>query len=92
MAKLLYKPVGILVGIAAGLVATKLFERVWGLFSDTEPADPEDREAAWVEVLGAAALSGAIFGAVRALIRRGGAKGFERATGVWPGDRTKDPA
>jgi len=27
---------------------------------------------------------------VQALVRRGGAKGFERATGVWPGDDPYD--
>jgi hypothetical protein len=87
MSKLIYKPVGILVGALAGLVATQLFERIWALISDSEPADPDDREAGWTEVLVAATLSGAIFGAVRALIQRGGAKGFERATGIWPGDQ-----
>jgi hypothetical protein len=89
VAKLLYKPVGILVGVLAGLVATQIFEKIWGLFSETEPADPDDREAGWAEVVIAATVSGAIFGAVRAAIQRGGAKGFERATGIWPGDQSK---
>ena len=76
----------ILVGALTGLVATQLFEKVWALFTDADPADPDDREAGWVEVVAAAMISGAIFGGVRAVIQRGGAKGFERATGVWPGD------
>ena len=33
-----------------------------------------------------AAIGGAILKTVQALVRRGGAKGFERATGFWPGD------
>ena len=92
MAKLIYKPVGILVGVLTGLVATRVFEKIWGLFSDTEPADPDDREAGWAEVVIAATISGAIFGACRAIIQRGGAKGFERATGIWPGDQKPDKA
>lgn len=92
MAKLLYKPIGILVGVLAGLVATNVFERIWALFSDSEPADPDDREAGWIEVVAAATLSGAIFGAIRALVMRGGAKGFERATGIWPGDQNQSKA
>ncbi len=88
--KILYKPVTILVGALAGLVASQLFERVWALLGTGEPADPEDREAGWGEVVISAALMGAIFGAVRAAIQRGGAKGFERATGVWPGDADSD--
>lgn len=86
MAKLLYKPVGILVGALAGLLGTKLFERVWELVSEEDPADPDDRDAGWGEVVAAAAISGAIFATVRAVVERGGAKGFERATGIWPGD------
>jgi hypothetical protein len=37
-------------------------------------------------VLLAAALEGAVFAAVKAAFERGGAKGFRRLTGVWPGD------
>jgi hypothetical protein len=37
-------------------------------------------------VLPAAALQGAVFALVKAAIQRGGARGFERLTGVWPGD------
>jgi hypothetical protein len=85
VAKLLYKPVGLILGAIAGVIAGKLFEQVWGMFTDRVPADPEDREASWGEVLVSAAISGAIFTAVRAVVQRGGAKGFERATGIWPG-------
>lgn len=90
MIKLMYKPVGILVGALAGFVGAKLFEQVWALFSDEPPADPNDRDAGWPEILASAAISGAIFAGVRALVERGGAKGFERATGIWPGDDPKD--
>ena len=33
----------------------------------------------------AAAVQGAVFGTVKAVIDRGGAYGFKRITGVWPG-------
>jgi hypothetical protein len=36
-------------------------------------------------VVTAAIIQGAVFGAVKALIDRAGATGFERLTGVWPG-------
>ena len=38
------------------------------------------------KILIAAAVQGAIFTVVRALINRGGARVFERWTGEWPGD------
>lgn len=75
-----------------GAIAAQLFKRIWGAITDREPADPEQRDAGWPEVLGSAAISGAIFAFVRALVRRAGAKGFEHATGVWPGDETADEA
>ena len=38
------------------------------------------------QILLAATLQGAIFAVVKALVDRGGAKGFQRLTGSWPGD------
>ena len=36
--------------------------------------------------MAAAAIEGAVFGLVKAAVDRGGATGFARLTGVWPGD------
>lgn len=83
--KIAYKPVGILLGIAAGAVAGAVFKKVWQLASgddDTPNATDEDR--GWVEVLAAAALQGAIFAVVKAAVDRGGATGVRRVTGEWP--------
>jgi hypothetical protein len=85
MAKVLYKPFGIAFGILAGFVASKVFEKLWAMLSDEEPPDPEDRDADWVGVIASAAVGGMIFRVVQTVIRRSGAKSFERATGVWPG-------
>lgn len=87
--KLIYKPVAIILGLIAGMIGKKAFEQVWGMLAGDDPRDPDDRDASWVEVLTSAAIGGAILKVVQALVRRGGAKGFERATGFWPGD---DPA
>lgn len=90
MAKIIYKPLGILVGALAGLLASKLFDQIWARISDEDPADPDDRDAGWGEVVLSAAVSGIIFAVVRAVVQRGGAKGFERATGIWPGGDRDD--
>lgn len=84
--KLIYKPFAIIIGLLAGMLGKKAFEKTWGMVSDEEPRDPDDRDASWSEVLISAAVGGAILKVVQALVRRGGAKGFQRATGVWPGD------
>ena len=38
------------------------------------------------EILLASALRGAIVAVVKALVSRGGARGFTKLTGAWPGD------
>ncbi|MFN8111605.1 MAG: DUF4235 domain-containing protein [Solirubrobacterales bacterium] len=87
--KLIYKPFALVVGLLAGILSKKAFEKVWAAFADEDPSDPDDRDATWTEVLISAAVSGVIIKVVQALVRRGGAVGFERATGFWPGDQTK---
>ena len=90
--KLVYKPFGIVFGIVAGLVAKKLFERVWGLFDKEEPPGATVRDAPLAKVLGAAALEGLTFKVTRAAIDRAGARSFEHVTGTWPGDKAPEPA
>jgi hypothetical protein len=83
--KIAYKPVGILLGMAAGAIAGAAFKQVWRLASgddDTPNATDEDR--GWVEILAAAALQGAIFAVVKAAVDRGGATGVRKFTGEWP--------
>lgn len=84
--KVLYKPLGILVSILGGLLASKLFQKAWATVAheDTAPK-PKDRDRGWGEVLAAAVLQGAVVGGVKAIVDRGGATGFEKATGTWPG-------
>ena len=84
-ARLLYKPVGVVAGAAAGVLAGAVFRRVWRLVSGTDEV-PQAREEdrGWGEVLAAAALQGAVFAAVRALADRAGAQGVRRVTGRWP--------
>jgi hypothetical protein len=89
--KLLYKPLGIVLGLMAGLLGRRLFNFVWGKLDEEEPPEATTELAPWPKVLGAAALQGAIFAVVRAAVNRGGAKTFEHLTGVWPGERRPEP-
>jgi hypothetical protein len=84
-ARLAYKPVGTLLGIAAGMLAGVLFRQVWrGLSGDDDAPNATDEERTWAEILAAAALQGAIFAIVKAAIDRGGATSVRRLTGRWP--------
>ena len=87
MAKLLYKPLGIAFGVLGGIMAGAVFKQVWKLIADEEDAPKAtEGERSWAEVLPAAALQGAIFALVKAAVDRGGAIGFRKLTGFWPGD------
>ncbi|MER7891351.1 DUF4235 domain-containing protein [Micromonospora sp. NPDC048909] len=80
-----YRPVGVLLGIAAGTVAGAIFRQVWKMTAgDGEAPSATDEDRRWGEILAAAALQGAIFAVVRAAVDRGGAVGVRRLTGRWP--------
>src|SRR5256886_10613465 len=63
--KLLYRPVGLLAGAGAGLIAGFVFKKIWGLASDGDAPDALDEDRNWSEILPAAALQGAIFATVK---------------------------
>jgi predicted metal-dependent enzyme (double-stranded beta helix superfamily) len=87
MARLLYKPLGLLFGVLGGIVAGAIFKRVWRAAADeAEAPKATDKRKSWGEVFAAAAAEGAVFGGVKALVDRAGATGFARVTGAWPGD------
>ena len=77
-----------LTSIAAGSIASALFRLLWRkLAHEDEAPQPLQSENTLGKIVLAAALEGAIFAVVRALIDRGGARGFQKVTGTWPGDQ-----
>jgi hypothetical protein len=90
MGKLMFTPVSVLGGLLAGLIASKLFEFIWGRFADQEAPEPEHRDVPWAKLLAALAVEGAIFRATRGVIDRGSRVAFQRATGSWPGEEERD--
>ena len=87
MARLLYKPFGLIFSVLGGIVAGAIFRRVWRAAADEEEAPKAtDKRKGWGEIVAAAAAEGAVFGGVKAVIDRAGASGFARLTGAWPGN------
>jgi hypothetical protein len=86
MLKLMFMPVRLIGGMVAGVLAAKVFERVWAAIDKDGAPDPEHREIPLPKMLAALALEGAIFRAVRGLVDHGSRVAFSRATGRWPGD------
>ena len=86
-AKLAYRPVGLLASLAAGSVASAIFKQIWKRVAHEDDApDALQSEYTFGKVLLAAAIQGAIFAVIKAAIDRGGARGFEKLTGSWPGN------
>jgi hypothetical protein len=89
--KLIYKPIGIVLGILGGIVGRKLFDFVWTKIDDEDPPKPTTEIAPWTKVIAAAALQGVIFRVTRVVVDRNGAQGWAYLTGVWPGGKRPDP-
>ena len=51
--KFVFTPFSILLGLAAGLVGQKIFEKIWGLVDDEEPPSPQHREFSWPKLVAA---------------------------------------
>lgn len=92
MSKILFAPLSIGGGLLAGLVASRLFEFIWGKFDDKEPPEPDDREVTWLKLGIALAIQGAIFRLVRGAFDHGARTAFFKGTRVWPGDKRPDAA
>lgn len=42
--KFVFAPISIVLGLIAGAIGGKIFERIWGLVDEEEPPKPEHRE------------------------------------------------
>ena len=92
MIKLFYKPVSVLVSVLGGVLAGAIFKRVWKLAAREDDAPKAtDARRGWREILPAAAVQGAIYALVKAVIGRGTAEGARKLTGVWPGKDDPQP-
>ena len=85
--KLIYRPLSLLASAVGGLAASMVFKKIWkSIAHEKEAPKAEQPDRSWKEVATAAALQGAVAGGVGALVSRGSMRGFEKATGVWPGE------
>jgi hypothetical protein len=84
--KIVYKPVGLVLGAVSGMIAGAVFKQTWKVLAhDKDAPDATDEGRKWGEVILAATLQGAIFAAVKAIVDRSGAATTRSLTGNWPG-------
>lgn len=89
--KFVFTPISILLGLLAGLVGKKIFEKLWGLVDDEEPPRSEHREFSWPKLIAALVFEGAIFRLVKGLTDQGARRSFAKVTGSWPGEEEPQP-
>jgi hypothetical protein len=90
MSKVLFAPVSIAGGLLAGVIATKIFERIWSLIDEEEAPEAKHRDIPWDKLIPALLLEGAIFRVVRGLFDHAARQAFSRATGTWPGEEAPE--
>jgi hypothetical protein len=88
---LIYKPIGIVLGILAGLLGKRLFNFVWQKVDEEDPPKATTQQTSWQKIIAAAALQGVIFRTTRVVVDRYGAIGWHWLTGSWPGEKAPDP-
>jgi hypothetical protein len=89
--KLIYRPLSLLASALGGLAASMLFRKLWKTIAGEDEAPTADQpDRNWKEVATASALQGAVAGGVGSIVSRGTMRGFEKATGVWPGQSGDD--
>jgi hypothetical protein len=88
---LIYKPIGIVLGILAALLGKRLFTFVWTKIDDEEPPEATTELTSWRKLLAVATVQGVIFRVTRVTVDRYGAIGWRYLTGTWPGEKRPDP-
>jgi hypothetical protein len=85
-----FTPFSIGVGLAAGQLAKKAFQAIWGRFADADAPKPKHREVVFVQLLIALIVEGAVTRVVRGLVDHGSRHAWRTATGAWPGAESPD--
>ena len=89
--KVIYRPIGLILGIFAGLLGKRLFDFAWTKIDEEDPPKGTTQQALWGKGIAAAALQGVIFKTTRVVVDRSGAQGWYYLPGSWPGDKRPDP-
>ena len=88
--KLVFTPFSVALGLLAGIVGQKIFEKLWALVDDEEAPSPQHRKFSWPKLIAALLVEGAIFRLVKGLTDHTARRAFARTTGSWPGEEAPE--
>jgi Protein of unknown function (DUF4235) len=88
---LVFRPIGIVLGIVAGMGARKLFDFIWSRVDEEEAPNPEHREVKWGKFIAAMLVEGAIFRLIRGFADHHARRAWASLTGTWPGQEEPEP-
>lgn len=89
MAKLLYKPFGILLAVVTGRLAGAVFDAVWHRLDrkgDGSVPAPTEKGTTTGRAVAATAVQAATYAGTKTAVDRFGVKLFHHLTGLWAGD------
>jgi len=90
--KLLFRPVSILGGLLAGLLARRTFALLWRFVDDQKPPKPDQRRVSLGKLALALSLEGAVFRLVKGVVDHASRRSFAGLTGRWPGEEDPEPS
>lgn len=90
--KFIFLPISIAGGLAAGQLSKKIFDLVWGKIDHEDAPHPKYRDIDMRKMAIALLIEGALFSLIKGLFEHASRRGFERATGSWPGEERPEPA
>lgn len=85
--KLIFAPIRIVAGLLAGMIAQKGFDRLWAVFDDEDPPEPDERDISYPKLIAALLVEGAVFRLTKGVVDHGVRGAFARLTGTWPGEK-----
>lgn len=93
VAKLLYKPFGIILAVVAGKLAGALFDALWSHLDrkgDGSVPGPTERNANAGRAIAATAVQAATYAGTKTAMDRFGVRVFHELTGLWAGTRSPE--
>jgi hypothetical protein len=87
MKSLAFRPLSVVAGLVAAMLARLVFQKVWAVVDDEPPPAADQQDAASSKLIPALIVQGAVFFLVRGLVDRGSRSLFAKATGEWPGEQ-----